>query len=241
MIVRRILVLLPLCLLLVGCPQRRTVGKKKNAPVAGNKGTQPVKQGSRKNTGSPPSTGRKKPAPPPKGPKSANPVNSKYQCTVAGNCILEPKTCCPACLGIDVSGMQAMNRVQWKKFQQQCKAKKVECKRCKDPGFDVNFVVLCEANKCVVRDFRKTSHATCSGNDDCVLTSAACCDCSGPPVALGKDGVASFRSERCSAKGCKGCKAAEFTGITTACVKGKCVMKGQWKKKKVRSAPAKKK
>ena len=242
--VNRMLFLLPLvCLALSGCPQKRKI-REKTAPVTPGgpstttKGAASVETSGKK--GQPPVTGRKKPAPPPKASK-VGATSSKYQCTVAGNCILENGTCCPACLNASAGSMQAMNKVQWKKFQQACKAKKVECKKCRNPGFNVNLVVLCENNKCVVRDFRPTAHATCSGNGDCVLRAAPCCDCIGPPVALSKAGLASYQAGRCSTKKCKACKVAEFQGVSAICVKGRCQMKGQWKKKKIGGGPNAKK
>ncbi len=249
MITKRLMFLIPLaCLTLSGCPQQRKVREKaspvttpstakgKKAPVtAGTK-----KSGTKKAPVTKPGTPGTKKAPPggtpkkvggPSAPNSKDTTSSKYQCTVAGNCILENQSCCPACLGASVATMQAMNKVQWKKFQKECKSKKVECKRCKNPGFNANFVVLCEANKCVVRDFRATPHAKCTQNSDCVLRAAPCCDCSGPPVALSKAGLATYQQARCGSKKCKACKAGTFNGVSAACIKGRCMMKGYWKKK----------
>ena len=241
MIVKRILLLLPLvCLALSGCPQKRKIREKStSAPSPGPVGSTGAapKSGNRK-AGASSASARKKPSSPPRSPKAAA-SSSKYQCTVAGNCILESGTCCPACLDARASSMQAMNKVQWKKFQQECKAKKETCKKCKNPGFNTNFVVLCENNKCVVRDFRATAHSRCGSDADCVLRAAPCCDCMGPPVALSKAGVATYQAERCGARKCKACAAAEFSGVSSVCVKGSCEMKGQWKKKKIVSAPKK--
>ncbi len=243
MTAKRMLALLPLiCLALTGCPQKRKV-REKTAPASGpatsgSTSSKPSAAGTK--TTAPKSGTRKRPAsPPPKARKAA--TASKYQCTVAGNCILENRTCCPACLDISVDQMQAMNKPQWKRYQQACKAKKVECKKCRNPGFNANFVVLCEKFKCVVRDFRKSAHAKCSSDADCVLRAAPCCACAGPPVALSKAGLSSYQSERCGSKKCKACTAAEFTGVKAACVKGRCSMKGQWKKKKTTGGPEAKK
>ena len=237
MIANRMLLLLPLaCLALSGCPQKRKV-REKAAPVT-PLGTTKAKPSAPGKAAPKKAGARKKPSPPPRAPKTSG-ASNKFQCTVAGNCILENKSCCPACLNASVSSMQAMNKLQWKKFQQQCKAMKVECKRCKNPGFNINFVVLCEAYKCVVRDFRSSAHARCSSNDDCVLRAAPCCDCIGPPVALSKAGVETYQEARCGAKKCKACAVAEFKGVSAICVKGRCQMKGQWKKK-VATSPTKK-
>ena len=231
MIAKRMLLLLPLaCLALSGCPQKRKIREQVSPTTTKPKTGGPVKAITQKKAGDPPATARKKPAAPPKAPQTSA-AASKYQCTVAGNCILENKSCCPACLDASVGSMQAMNKVQWKKFQQQCKSKKEECKRCKNPGFNVNFVVLCEAYKCVVQDFRSMPYAKCSSNGDCVLRPAPCCDCIGPPVALSKAGLASYQEARCGAKKCKVCEVAEFNGVSALCVKGRCEMKGKWKKK----------
>ena len=234
MTANRMLALLPLvCLALAGCPQKRKV-REKNAPSAGTSSSKQTTSG----TPTAPKAGtRKRPAAPPKARKAV--AARSYQCTVAGNCILENRSCCPACLDAKVSQMQAMNKVQWKKFQQACKAKKVKCKKCRNPGFNSNFVVLCESYKCVVRDFRQTVHAKCASDADCVLRAAPCCACKGPPVALSTAGLASYQSERCGSKKCKACGAAKFTGVSAVCLKGRCSMKGEWKKKKMASPGAK--
>lgn len=203
---RRLPTLLITCLLATGCPDR---DKAPTSPPAGTKG-------------------KARPA-----TKSAA---AKAQCKTADQCTFRRKGCCYQCRETPLSQIEAMTAEQEKVKDKVCAIKAVKCDPCKQGrGFNANFVELCEAGKCVVKDIRETPFSACAKDGDCRLATKICCNCYGEPVAVGAKGEQAFHAWKCSeGQSCEPCDAPDHVGLSVKCVKGHCVIEGTWDKAKER-------
>ena len=169
-------------------------------------------------------------------PQVAKKPGTKTQCTSADQCTFRRKGCCYQCQETPLSEIRALTNAQQKEREVHCSKKDLECPKCKQGrGFNPNFIELCEQGKCLVKDIRQTAFSACGKDGDCRLATKICCNCYAEPVAVGSKGEDAFHNWKCE-KGvqCEPCDAPDHVGLSTACVKGHCVVKGTWDKAKER-------
>ena len=168
----------------------------------------------------------------------SKPTGGKAQCTSADQCTFRRKGCCYQCRETTLAQIEALTHERNKVIEKNCSKADGTCLKCtRGRGFNPNYVELCEQGRCVVRDIRQTAFSVCDKDTDCRLATKICCDCYAEPVAVGSKGEDAFHKWKCSeGQDCEPCDAPDHVGLSVACVKGHCVIKGTWDKARERPA-----
>ena len=100
-------------------------------------------------------------------------------CDDATDCVLEPNDCCGWCGMGRFSDVDAVNRERLEEHAMEVCPEPEPCPLCPGGPLDPQVVATCEARTCRAIDLGTLPLTECTRDDDCVVTYANCCGCSG--------------------------------------------------------------
>ncbi len=153
-------------------------------------------------------------------------------CGLSSDCILTGRYCCPTCGEPTAADYAAINETYAEDYYlneacPEARDGEVLCPECAE-GYNPHLAAYCDVTgfrpACAVLDLEEESFRTCSGDGDCKLAVASCCEC-GTVSEL--DTVAVRADLDVSAllcdDGCD-CEPTFPDGVSAACVTGQCTV-----------------
>lgn len=146
-------------------------------------------------------------------------------CSVDGQCVVVPETCCGVCGAATPTDMRAVN-YQYREQEQAFRCSQgMACPDCEATEF-ASLTAVCDEGTCRAVDLTQDPMTECTLDEDCHLHTAECCECGGELEWLVSVSDVGAYSELVCEDGaiCPACVPDyDSTGMVARCSQGRCV------------------
>lgn len=149
-------------------------------------------------------------------------ANDFNKCSGPTQCTLNPKGCCSPCGATDLSMFSAVSLASQSAFQKSVCPVPEPCPKCATL-MNPNHQAHCINNECTAVDIRSSTFAECTADADCMVRTAACCECGNGAdasnlIALAKNKAGAYEQAVCDPMAaCKECLPVYPSTIKAVC------------------------